>query len=131
MRKLKWWQPYLFASVLALTGASAVGAQDAAPQEPVGAQDAQPQEQVMELGELRVIGSRVAGRSAQESPVPVDVIQGEDLQTYGIRDMDSLLSATVPSYNVGQEPISDEATFVRPATLRGLPPDSTLGPGQR
>ncbi len=126
MRKLKWWQPYLFASVLALTGASAVGAQDAQPQEPVGAQDAQPQEQVIDLGELRVIGSRVAGRSAQESPVPVDVIQGEDLQTYGIRDMDSLLSATVPSYNVGQEPISDEATFVRPATLRGLPPDSTL-----
>ena len=126
MRKLKWWQPYLFASVLALTGASAVGAQDAQPQEPVGAQDAAPQEQVIDLGELRVIGSRVAGRSAQESPVPVDIIQGEDLQTYGIRDMDSLLSATVPSYNVGQEPISDEATFVRPATLRGLPPDSTL-----
>ena len=126
MRKLKWWQFYFLASVLALTGASAVGAQDAQPQEPVGAQDAQPQEQVIDLGELRVIGSRVAGRSAQESPVPVDVIQGEDLQTYGIRDMDSLLSATVPSYNVGQEPISDEATFVRPATLRGLPPDSTL-----
>ena len=126
MPKLKWWQPYLLASVLALTGASVVGAQDAEPQEPVGAQDAQPQEQVIDLGELRVIGSRVAGRSAQESPVPVDIIQGEDLQTYGIRDMDSLLSATVPSYNVGQEPISDEATFVRPATLRGLPPDSTL-----
>ncbi len=126
MSNLKWWQPYLLASVLALTGASVVGAQDAEPQEPVGAQDAQPQEQVLELGELKVVGSRVAGRSAQESPVPVDVIQGEDLQTYGIRDMDSLLSATVPSYNVGQEPISDEATFVRPATLRGLPPDSTL-----
>ena len=126
MSKLKWWQPCLLASVLALTGASVVGAQDAEPQEPVGAQDAQPQEQVMELGELRVIGSRVAGRSAQESPVPVDIIQGKDLQTYGIRDMDSLLSATVPSYNVSQEPISDEATFVRPATLRGLPPDSTL-----
>ncbi len=115
MSQLKWWQPYILASVLALTGASVVGAQDA-----------QPQEQVLELGELKVVGSRVAGRSAQESSVPVDVIQGEDLQTYGIRDMDSLLSATVPSYNVGQEPISDEATFVRPATLRGLPPDSTL-----
>ncbi len=126
MSKLKWWQPYLLASVLALTGASVVGAQDAEPQEPAGAQDAQPQEQILELGELKVVGSRVAGRSAQESPVPVDVIQGEDLQTYGIRDMDSLLSATVPSYNVAQEPISDEATFVRPATLRGLPPDSTL-----
>ncbi len=103
-----------------------VGAQDAEPQEPAGAQDAQPQEQIVDLGDLKVVGSRVAGRSAQESPVPVDVIQGEDLQTYGIRDMDSLLSATVPSYNVSQEPISDEATFVRPATLRGLPPDSTL-----
>ena len=120
------WQPYLLASVLALMGASVVGAQDAEPQEPVGAQDAEPQEQVVDLGDLKVVGSRVAGRSAQESPVPVDVIQGEDLQTYGIRDMDSLLSATVPSYNVSQEPISDEATFVRPATLRGLPPDSTL-----
>ena len=126
MSKLKWWQPYLFASVFTLTGASVVGAQEAEPQEPTEAQATGSQEQILELGELRVVGSRVAGRSAQESAVPVDVIQGEDLQTYGIRDMDSLLSATVPSYNVAQEPISDEATFVRPATLRGLPPDSTL-----
>ena len=126
MNKPKGWQSFLLVGLLALMGASAVGAQDAEPQEPVGAQDAQPQEQVLELGELRVIGSRVQGRSAQDSVVPVDIIQGEDLQTYGIRDMDSLLSASVPSYNVAQEPISDEATFVRPATLRGLPPDSTL-----
>ena len=40
--------------------------------------------------------------------------------------MNSLLSATVPSYNVAQHPISDAATLVRPANLRGLPPDSTL-----
>ena len=126
MNKPKGWQSFLLVGLLAFMGASAVGAQDAEPQEPVGAQDAQPQEQVLELGELRVIGSRVQGRSAQDSVVPVDIIQGEDLQTYGIRDMDSLLSASVPSYNVAQEPISDEATFVRPATLRGLPPDSTL-----
>ena len=126
MSKLKWWHPYLFASVFIFVGTSIVGAQDAEPQEPAEAQAPAPQEQILELGELRVVGSRVAGRSAQESAVPVDVIQGEDLQTYGIRDMDSLLSATVPSYNVSQEPISDEATFVRPATLRGLPPDSTL-----
>jgi len=30
------------------------------------------------------------------------------------------------SMNVSQEPISDDATFIRPVTLRGLPPDSTL-----
>ena len=40
--------------------------------------------------------------------------------------MNSLLRATVPSYNVNQQPIGDAATLVRPANLRGLPPDSTL-----
>ncbi len=82
--------------------------------------------EVVGLDTLQVVGSRLAGRSAQDSPVPVDIIQGEDLQTYGIRDMDALLSATVPSYNVNQQPISGDATFVRPANLRGMPPDSTL-----
>ena len=115
--------------IVALMSAPGLEAQEtpeATQQEPVAAQDAESPEDVIGLDVFRVIGSRVAGRSAQDSPVPVDVIQGEDLQTYGIRDMDSLLSASVPSYNVSQEPISDEATFVRPATLRGLPPDSTL-----
>ena len=90
----------------------------------VEAQDAETD--VLDIGTLSVVGSRLPGRSAQDSPVPVDVIAGDDLQTYGIRDMDSLLRATVPSYNVSQQPISDAATFVRPANLRGLPPDSTL-----
>ena len=31
-----------------------------------------------------------------------------------------------PSYNVNQHPIGGDATFVRPANLRGMPPDSTL-----
>ena len=90
----------------------------------VRAQESQPG--VVDIGTLSVVGSRLPGRSAQDSPVPVDVIQGDDLQTYGIRDMDSLLSATVPSYNVNQQPISDAATLVRPANLRGLSADSTL-----
>jgi iron complex outermembrane receptor protein len=115
MRKTRWWQCGGLFTAIFMMGAPMVGAQDA-----------EQQEQVVGLETFRVIGSRVQGRSAQDSPVPVDIIRGEDLQTYGIRDMDSLLSASVPSYNVGQEPISDEATFVRPATLRGLPPDSTL-----
>ena len=48
------------------------------------------------------------------------------MRNYGVRDMNSLLRATVPSYNVNQQPIGDAATLVRPANLRGLPPDSTL-----
>ena len=59
---------------------------------PVGAQEAEsPGTGVVDIGTLSVVGSRLPGRSAQDSPVPVDVIQGDDLQTYGIRDMDSLL----------------------------------------
>ena len=115
--------------LMGVPGLEAQETQQASQPEAAAAQDAESAESqadIIGLEIFRVIGSRVAGRSAQDSPVPVDVIQGEDLQTYGIRDMDSLLSASVPSYNVGQEPISDEATFVRPATLRGLPPDSTL-----
>ena len=58
--------------------------------------------------------------------MPVDVIGGDQFQAHGDSDMDSLLAALVPSYNVAQEPISDAATFIRPATLRSLPPDATL-----
>ncbi len=107
---------------LMLMSAPSLEAQEASQPEPA----TEPQESVVGLDEIQVIGSRVAGRSARDSVVPVDIIQGEDLQTYGIRDMDSLLSASVPSYNVNQQPISDAATLIRPANLRGLPPDSTL-----
>ncbi len=113
MQKTSGWHPGGLIVALFLAAAPTVEAQDAAPD-------------VLDIGTLSVVGSRLPGRSAQDSPVPVDVIAGDDLQTYGIRDMDSLLRATVPSYNVSQQPISDAATFVRPANLRGLPPDSTL-----
>ena len=94
-----------------------------------GAARAQPASQELAAGsvdEILVVGSRRRDRSAGDSPVPVDVIGGEDLQAQGDSDMDSLLAALVPSYNVAQEPISDAGTFVRPATLRSLPPDATL-----
>ena len=76
--------------------------------------------------EIVVVGSRRQDRSAAESPVPVDVIGGDDFRNLGDTDMDSLLAALVPSYNVNQEPISDAATLIRPANLRGLSSDATL-----
>ena len=120
--KAKQWQPVILSGLLVLMSALTVSAQEAGQPEPA----TEPQASVVGLDELKVIGSRVAGRSAQDSVVPVDIIRGEDLQTYGIRDMDSLLSASVPSYNVNQQPISDAGTLIRPANLRGLPSDSTL-----
>ncbi len=91
------------------------------------AQEASDQDtDVVKLEEVIVVGSRVPTRSAHDSPVPIDVIEGKSMRNYGVRDMNSLLRATVPSYNVNQQPIGDAATLVRPANLRGLPPDSTL-----
>ena len=80
-----------------------------------------------EIEELVVVGSRAQqARSPSDMPVPVDVIGGEEFLSHASTDMDSLLAALVPSYNVSQEPISDAATFIRPAQLRALPPDATL-----
>ena len=125
MRRKRRWQAGLAAGLWVLMTGGPIEAQE----QPAAAQEAQPEmqeEEVIELSGVTVVGSRLQGRSAQDSAVPVDVIAREDLQTYGIRDMDDLLAATVPSYNVNQQPIADAATLIRPANLRGLPPDSTL-----
>ncbi len=73
-----------------------------------------------------VVGSRAAPRSIADSPVPVDVVGSEELAANGTADMSDILRAVTPSYNVNAQPISDGATIVRPANLRGLSPDSTL-----
>ena len=101
-----------------LAGLSASAAQA---QEADGAQPA-----AGEIEEVVVVGSRRRDRSASDSPVPVDVIGGDQFAAQGGSNMDDLIASLVPSYNVSQEPISDAATFIRPATLRGLAPDATL-----
>ncbi|RVT45210.1 TonB-dependent receptor [Rheinheimera sediminis] len=75
---------------------------------------------------IAVIGARGAPRSVGDSAVPVDVIGGEEFSKTGTSDMVSLMTAAVPSFNVNAQPINDASTLIRPANLRGLPPDSTL-----
>jgi iron complex outermembrane receptor protein len=79
-----------------------------------------------EVEEVVVLGTRRAARSATDSAVPVDVISGDDFVNQGDTDLSNLLRNVVPSYNVNTQPISDAATLVRPANLRGLAPDHTL-----
>lgn len=76
--------------------------------------------------DLVIVGSRRAVRSALESATPVDSLKASDFTNQGANDVDDLLRALVPSYNVNAQPISDAATLIRPANLRGLPPDSTV-----
>jgi iron complex outermembrane receptor protein len=73
-----------------------------------------------------VVGSRGAPRSVGDSAVPVDVIGADEFTSQGPSDMMTLMSSVVPSFNVNSQPINDASTLVRPANLRGLPPDSTL-----
>ena len=79
-----------------------------------------------ELEEVIITGTRVADRSAADSPVPVDVISGSEFRDNASTDIQEMLRTSVPSYDVNAQPISDAATIVRPANLRGLSPDNTL-----
>jgi iron complex outermembrane recepter protein len=77
------------------------------------------------LEEVMVLGSRRV-TAATDTVAPVDIISGDDFTRLGSPEMDNVLRTLVPSYNVSQQPINDESTLVRPANLRGLPPDNTL-----
>ena len=78
------------------------------------------------IEEVVVIGSRRQARTVLESAVPIDVLSARDLRRQGNTDMDDVLRTLHPSYNVQRHGIDDEATLVRPITLRGLPPDNAL-----
>jgi iron complex outermembrane recepter protein len=80
----------------------------------------------LELQKVISIGSRVPSRSALDTPAPVDVFSGEEFVNQGTNDVTDILRTAVPSYNVNTQPISDAATIIRPANVRGLSPDNTL-----
>jgi iron complex outermembrane receptor protein len=82
--------------------------------------------QESQLEEVVVTGSRGQARSVFDSSAPIDVLGGEEFRNQGASDMTTLLRNSVPSFNVNSQPISDAATVVRPANLRGLAPDHTL-----
>ena len=78
------------------------------------------------IEEIVTTGTRAKARSVEDSPAPVDVLDGAYFDNQGDTDLQNLLRNVVPSYNVNMQPISDAATVVRPANLRGLAPDHTL-----
>lgn len=73
-----------------------------------------------------ITGTRRAERSAADAPAPVDVVSGAELVNQGDNDLSNIIRTSVPSYNVNTQAISDAATLIRPANLRGLSPDNTL-----
>ena len=93
---------------------------------PAGLHAEEHAEKPVDLRKISVIGSRRPDRSAVDTPSAVDIIGTEDLNNQGTTQVPELMRKLVPSYNVGTQPISDAATFIRPANLRGLAADQTL-----
>ena len=86
---------------------------------------AQADDEEMALEEVLITGTRTAGRTAADSPVPIDSFNAADLASQPIGDMTETLRNLVPSFTA--TPLTgDGSAFIRPTSLRGLPPDDTL-----
>jgi iron complex outermembrane receptor protein len=98
-------------SLIALFAAGAVHAQSPAPEE---------------VDAIVVTGTRGAARTVQTSPVPIDVVQAEELRSVSSSDTLDVLKTIVPSYSVSRNVNSNSGTFIRPVAIRGLSEDKTL-----
>ncbi|MEP1143727.1 MAG: TonB-dependent receptor [Henriciella sp.] len=92
----------------------------------VSAQEADAEDDTAVQETIIVTGARGAPRSITDSPVPIDVFGADDIEAVSFTDTNDILRTLVPSYSLSRQPISDGASFIRPATLRGLPTDKTL-----
>ena len=84
------------------------------------------QEDAADLEEIIVTGARGRPRTVSDSPVPIDVFDASDIEAISYTDTNDIIKTLVPSFNISRQPISDGASFIRPAELRGLPTDKTL-----
>lgn len=78
------------------------------------------------LEEVVVTGTRRAGVDTMESMRPIDVIGAEALSEQGASNLNDALRTQVVSLNVQRFVAQDGSAFIRPFSLRGLPPDQTL-----
>ena len=74
---------------------------------------------------MTIVGSRSKPRTIMESPVAIDSLSPVEVQRQAHGDMTETLKNLVPSFTA--TPLTgDGSAFVRPTSLRGLPPDDML-----
>ncbi|KFZ38908.1 TonB-dependent receptor [Shewanella mangrovi] len=78
------------------------------------------------IEKISVVGSRLAVRTATDTPVPVDIITAEQLEATGLTETAKALQSAAPSYSFPFSAVTDGSDAVRPASLRGLSPDHAL-----
>ncbi|MBM4196791.1 MAG: TonB-dependent receptor [Gammaproteobacteria bacterium] len=78
--------------------------------------------------EITVIGTRAAPRTEVNSPVPVDVLSAEELQSTGAvaGELGQALATLAPSFNFPRQSNSGTSDHIRAGQLRGLSPDQML-----
>lgn len=111
----------LITTLISLAGVASAQAQEQ-PSPPPQAEEGE----ATTLETVSVLGSRTKPRSEATSAVPIDILDGEEFHNQPSVDVLDKLRTLIPSFNVSTIPIDDAATLVRPANLRGLPPDNTL-----
>ena len=81
----------------------------------------------LELDEVVVVGTRNPNRTATDTPVPVDVIDVQELTAQGPQvNLNQILNYVAPSFTSNTQTISDGTDHIDPASLRGLGPDQVL-----
>lgn len=78
------------------------------------------------IEEIVSVGTRRRGRTAADTPAPIDVVNADALAMTGQTEVGRMLQRLVPSFNFSSSSVSDGTDALRPATLRGLGPDQTL-----
>ena len=77
------------------------------------------------LGEVVITGTRSKPRTVLQSAVPIDNIGVKAIERQNNGDIVQTLKALIPSYT--STPLTgDGSAFVKPTSLRGLPPDEVL-----
>ena len=93
---------------------------------PAQAQDTSSDASSGDLDTITVLGSRAKNRTAADTAAPVDVIDSQQIERTGARELGQLLQMLEPSFNFSRTTISDGTDILRPATLRALGPDQVL-----
>lgn len=76
--------------------------------------------------EIIVTGTRRSDLKVNQLATPIDVYKSEDLEKQASGDVLQILGNLNPSFDIRYYPTADGSAFVRPPTLRNLPPDNIL-----
>ncbi|UIJ46623.1 TonB-dependent receptor [Sphingomonas cannabina] len=111
-----------------LLGAAPALAQQSAPGSPTdrSQQSAETAPDDSRDGEIVVTGTRLGERTVTTSPVPIDLLRGDDLRASGYQETTEVLRQLAPSFAFATPTTPDGNTHIHSASLRGLSPDETL-----